>query len=164
MPAFMDFVGPIEDQSYWEECQKLARTLPPNISIEVGGAFEKQEDALLRVSRSHFFVLPTLNENFGYVFIEAMSAGCPVLTSDRTVWDEIEPEELGWRIPLEDLDGWTAAIEECVRMDNESFTRMSGFARGFAVKWLANDSVALANEKVLLNALGSPIEPVDHDN
>jgi glycosyltransferase involved in cell wall biosynthesis len=33
-----------------------------------------------------FFVLPTIGENFGYVFLEALAAGCPLITSDRTPW------------------------------------------------------------------------------
>ena len=51
----------------------------------------------------HFFILPTLGENFGHVFIEALAAGCPLIISNRTPWLELEKKGIGWDIPLENL-------------------------------------------------------------
>jgi glycosyltransferase involved in cell wall biosynthesis len=83
------------------ECESIIKTLPLNVTVTATGAFPSQTDALKIVSANHFFAMPTLNENFGYVFIEALAAGCPLLISDRTVWDDIESHNSGWRIPLE---------------------------------------------------------------
>ena len=80
------------------------------------GSFPDQRDALHQLSESHFFVLPTLNENFGYVFIEALAAGCPLLVSENTVWKDIEQRGVGWQIPLKRTDLWVDQINECVAM------------------------------------------------
>ncbi|NMS37391.1 glycosyltransferase, partial [Vibrio parahaemolyticus] len=80
-------IGPLEDREYLEECREIITGLPHNVRVEMTGAFERHDDALRRLSECHFFVLPTLNENFGYVFVEAMAAGCPMLISENTVWE-----------------------------------------------------------------------------
>lgn len=148
-----DIVGPLEDQAYWKECQAIIATLPKNISVEATGAFTEQEDALRRVAESHFFVLPTLNENFGYVFIEGLSAGCPVITSDRTVWTDLEDRNVGWRLPLEEPDKWIETLNHCIKLDAISYSKMSDNARQYAIEWLNETKVVEANRRVLDRAL-----------
>jgi glycosyltransferase involved in cell wall biosynthesis len=48
-------------------------------------------------------VLPTYNENFGYVILEALLAGCPVILSDQPPWRDLEARQVGWTIPLASL-------------------------------------------------------------
>jgi len=148
-----DIVGPLEDQSYWNSCLSIIEKLPSNVTVEATGAFRDQNDALRRVAESHFFVLPTLNENFGYVFIEGLAAGCPVLTSDRTVWTDIEEKRSGWRVPLENEKGWVDRINHCIRMNEPEYGKMSECAREYALNWLAQTEVELANERVLQRAV-----------
>ena len=147
----LDIVGPIEDKDYWKECEAAAEKLPGNVKVNVVGA--KPYVEILEFMRcAHFFVLPTLNENFGYVFIEALACGCPLLISDRTVWNEIAGKAAGWPVPLEDPDAWNAAIRRCVEMEQDQFSRMSTAARELAVRWLADPSIENATADLLERA------------
>jgi glycosyltransferase involved in cell wall biosynthesis len=46
-------------------------------------------------SRSHLFVLPSLVEGFGQVFLEALSCGCPVLGTPNTCLPDLGSEKEG---------------------------------------------------------------------
>ncbi len=144
----LDVVGPIEDREYWNECQAAVKKLPANIEFNVLGPMPYPE-TLAQMQLAHFFVLPTLNENFGYVFVEALACGCPLLISDRTVWGEVAQKGSGWVVPLEDPIAWDAAIRDCVEMDQERFTRMAMSAREHALAWLADPDIERATARLL---------------
>ena len=147
----LDVVGPIEDKEYWKECDAAARKLPANIKLNILGPLPYPE-TLVRMRAAHFFVLPTLTENFGYVFIEALACGCPLLISDRTVWGEVAEKDSGWVVPIEDPSAWDRAIQNCVDMDQERFNEMAGAARQHAVTWLADPEIENASAKLLERA------------
>jgi glycosyltransferase involved in cell wall biosynthesis len=144
----LEIVGSTEDATYWEECRRAISVLGENINISITGPVSNAE-ALERLLNSHFFVLPTLNENFGYVCIEALAAGCPMLLSDQTIWSDLERRGFGWNLPLNDEQGWIDAVESAVRMDAEQFETMSQDARGFAIEWLADSSIQQATADLL---------------
>lgn len=157
----LDMVGPLEDQEYWRECQEIIKTLPKNVTVNPTGAFPEQKDVLRKVAESHFFSMPTLNENFGYVFIEGLAAGCPLLISDRTVWDEIETNNAGWRIPLEDEQAWIDKINYCIAMEDDEYQKMSVAARAYSEKWLDDPKFDEATAKVLQRALNGKSNQVN---
>ena len=140
----LDIVGPIEDKEYWKECEAAARTLPPNVKINVLGAMPYPE-TMARMLAAHFFVLPTLTENFGYVFIEALACGCPLLISDRTVWNDVSEKGSGWTVPIEEPAAWTAAIRRCIDMEQDEYLKMASAARDHAVEWLADPEIERAS-------------------
>jgi glycosyltransferase involved in cell wall biosynthesis len=144
----LDIVGPVEDAHYFEECKRIIRALPPNVKVTHSGAMP-WPIAMRRLVDSHFFVLPTLNENFGYVFIEALAAGCPVLLSEATPWSSVEKKNAGWAVPLVDMGLWSQRIAQCVEMGEEEFADMSHEARDFAVSWLNDPAVEHANLELL---------------
>ncbi|MBV9995194.1 MAG: glycosyltransferase [Caulobacteraceae bacterium] len=105
-------VGPAED-GHDLELAELARKLGlTRVSIE-GPAFGAAKLEALRGAA--LLVLPTLNENFGLVVAEALSAGVPVICTKGAPWAGLETEGCGWWIdhgetPLADaLLGATAA-------------------------------------------------------
>ena len=53
------------------------------------------------VERTTCMILPTLGENFGHVIVEAWTAGCPVLVSDRTPWRQLASHGVGWDVALD---------------------------------------------------------------
>jgi glycosyltransferase involved in cell wall biosynthesis len=140
----LDIVGPIEDKEYWKECETAAQTLPPNVKLNFLGAMPYPE-TLARMLAAHFFVLPTLTENFGYVFIEALASGCPLVISDRTVWNDVSGKGSGWTVPIEDPAAWTAAIRRCIDMDQNQYLKMASAAREHAAEWLADPEIERAS-------------------
>ena len=148
----LEIVGPAEDKGYWGECRQLIARLPPNINVSISGAM-RYEEVLERLTQAHYFVLPTRNENFGYVFVEAMAAGCPLIISDRTIWNGLEELGIGRNIPLDSQEAWSHSFNEFVEMDPETFIRMSAAARDYAVQWLRDPAVENATADVLAFAL-----------
>lgn len=155
-----EILGPLEDRVYWRECQAIIKTLPPNISVKATGAFSN-EDALKRLCTSHFFALPTLSENFGYVFLEALAAGCPLLISDRTMWNDIENDNAGWCVPLEEPETWVEKINRCLAMNAAEYESMSRAARRYSTEWLAQPETNEATARVLKRALNDKAQTVN---
>ncbi len=144
----IDVFGPLEDEPYWEETQNVINNLPANIKVEYKG-FITHEKAIETLFKYHFFVLPTLGENFGHVFIEALAAGCPLITSDRTPWVNLESKQIGWDLPLENPQKWSEIINFCVNLDNANYRELSANARSFACRWLTNPEIEESTLKVL---------------
>lgn len=148
----IDIYGPLEDAEYWQECQEVITTLPANIKIEAKGPVP-HEEAANTLAKYHFFVLPTLGENFGHIFVEALAAGCPLIISDRSPWRNLEKQGIGWDIPLEEPESWRKSINNCLEMINTDYIEMSQRARKFAVDWLSDPVHEKANREVLDFAL-----------
>jgi glycosyltransferase involved in cell wall biosynthesis len=55
--------------------------------------------------------VPTKGENFGHIFIEALEAGCPILTSDQTPWSWVKTFNAGGAIDLEKDQQYIKFIE-----------------------------------------------------
>lgn len=148
----LDIVGPQEDADYWNECQAKIRALPTNINITILGSvtYHAGLDLLLE---DHFFVLPTLNENFGYVFIESLAAGTPIIISDQTMWGAVEQENAGWVIALSNKPRWIERLKYCVEMDRSEYTKMALSSRRYAEKWLADNALEDATARVFEHAL-----------
>lgn len=115
--------GPAEDAGYLAECEQAIASLPGNVAVEFGGpvAPDRVVDTL---APHHFLLFPTLGENFGHVIAEALTAGCPVVLSDRTPWLDLFERGCGWVLPLEDPSAWSAAVQECADMDAERYEQM----------------------------------------
>lgn len=149
----IDIYGPLEDADYWTECVSIIKRLPGNIVVETKGSIPYEETGL-KLLDYHFFVLPTLSENFGHVFLEAMAAGCPLLISDRTPWLNLQSKGIGWELPLENGGvGWIETINSCVAMDSADFGEISKNARNYATNWLAKDSVEKKTVELLDKSL-----------
>ncbi|MEU8254550.1 glycosyltransferase family 4 protein [Micromonospora inaquosa] len=87
-PVLFDVYGPIEDRSYWAECQLLAQRLPASVTFSYRGELAP-EAVRSTFARYDMFVFPTQGENFGHVIAESLSASCPVICSDETPWSPV---------------------------------------------------------------------------
>jgi glycosyltransferase involved in cell wall biosynthesis len=150
----LTIVGPVEDREYWAKCQKLIDSLPQNIQVEITGPVQHEAVSDI-LTGSHFLVHPTLNENFGYVLLEGLAAGCPVIVSDRTSWRGITEQNAGFVLPLDDEDVWLETIERCICMDAASYRDMSIGARHFAEHFVAAPELDASMESLVQEALGS---------
>lgn len=148
----IDIYGPLEDADYWRECEKVIRNLPENIKVKYQDSipFEKVPETLFKY---HFFILPTLSENFGHVFLEALASGCPLIISNRTPWLNLAEKKIGWDIPLEKPEKWIETINKCVEMNNTEYQKLSDNARNLLVNWLNDENLEKATVKILEAAL-----------
>ncbi|MCB0618419.1 MAG: glycosyltransferase [Saprospiraceae bacterium] len=133
----LTIAGPIEDQSYWQQCLQLAKSFSQNIRIVICGELHYRQIPQL-LHNHHFFVLPTLGENFGHAIFEAFLAGRPVIISDRTPWRNLSAEGIGWDLPLEQPDRWVETIGKAAALDQEKFDQMAHRAWEFAAHFLAS--------------------------
>lgn len=139
--------GPQEDREYYNKCLRLARELADNVTVEFLGPVVHQEVGKVLAEHDLFF-LPTLGENFGHIILEAMSAGCPVLISDRTPWRNLADKGVGWDVPLEEPDVFQAIIQRCVDMDDREMSTMSARASEFALARTSDGAALDSNVKL----------------
>jgi glycosyltransferase involved in cell wall biosynthesis len=112
--------GPIEDRRYWEACVGEMKKLPANICPVYRG--ELPHTKVSEVFAEHdVFLFPTLGENFGHVILEALLAGCPVVTSNQVPWLDLQANGAGWALPLEPADAFTDVLQRLVYMDAYEF-------------------------------------------
>lgn len=119
-----DIYGPIEDKSYWEKCQAMINKLPKNIKCKYYGSV-KPEDVASTMRKYHCKLLPTKTENFGHVIAESMFAGVVPIISDQTPWLDLEKEQAGWDIALDDIDAYKKAVEDIYDMDEDEYEKLS---------------------------------------
>ncbi len=146
--------GPIKDIAYWDTCLELIKQLPDNIQAKYHG-FLNPKDLDKAFELNHFFVLPTLGENFGHAILEALSYGKPVILSDKTPWSDIKTRESGWI--CSDDKAFFDALKEAAEMGNEAYQIMSRNARNHARAFMDNSDgieayTRLFNEKNLFSA------------
>ena len=155
----IDIFGPLEDEEYWNKCREIIGKLPENIEVEYKESvpFEQVLNVLFKY---HFFILPTISENFGHVFLEALATGCPLIISDRTPWLNLENKEIGWDIPLETPKKWLQVINHCISMDNVDYQLLSQNTRKFSVEWLKDKKVEEDTLRVLEAGLRNTRSPV----
>ncbi|WP_231118534.1 glycosyltransferase [Pasteurella multocida] len=87
------------DQEYWNACLSLISKLPSHIEVKYYGIVENTK-VQETISNYDLFFVPTQGENYGHVFIEALSSGTPILLSDQTPWRNLKDKGIGWDIPL----------------------------------------------------------------
>ncbi len=139
----LSIFGPVEDLIYWKECIKLIHKLPSNIKVIIGD--EVPHNEIINIfKRNDLFVLPTRGENFGHVIIEALSAGLPTLTSDKTPWSSDYGEGLKI-IPL-DKNKWIEFITNFSKFDDKLFIKTREDALNYALKYNTNNSPFKKNQ------------------
>lgn len=113
-PIEFNIYGPKESIRYWDECEKLIASLPSNVVAVYRGAVE-HTDVRATIAGHDVFFVPTRGENFGHVFMEALSAGVPLLVSDQTPWRDLKNRLIGWDIPLANPSDFASALEHAAQ-------------------------------------------------
>jgi len=101
----LDIVGDGPNRKAYEE---LVRNLGLSDTVTFHG---RQPEVANFMRRCDFFVLPSLYENFGVVYIEAMACGKPVIGTNAGGPKEIISEETGILVPPKDTNALAEAID-----------------------------------------------------
>lgn len=125
--------GPKHVPEYWDECEKELNRLPNNVKWSWNGNVES-EVVVETLENHHVFLFPTLGENYGHVIQEALSAGCPVILSNQTPWNDLEQNEIGFTYGLEEKEKFINAINIYVNLNKEQFNKISNKAFDYIVK------------------------------
>ena len=141
-------VGPAEDREYWADCQREIAGLPPNVVVTYAGELT-HESVPAMFAKHDVFLFPTLGENFGHVIVEALLAGCPILTSDQTPWRQLEARGIGFDLPLTDIAGFRSAIQRFIDMGAEQFAPWSRRAQEFAIAAIRDETTVSDNRNML---------------
>ena len=149
----VNIYGHQEDADYWRECQAIIDRLPVNIQVEYCGAVAHDE-VLGVMARHHLFFLPTHGENFGFVILEGLLAGCPILISDQTPWRDLQANGVGWELPLAESARFREALQACIDMDQSSFSTLSQKARAYGLQTVRDDPSAEQSIMLFKTALG----------
>lgn len=144
--------GPIDDPAHWAECQGVIAGLPSNVRVRHAGSLPPEQVGAA-LSAHHLFLFPTLGENFGHVVLEALLAGLPVLTSDRTPWGGLEAAGAGWALPLEQPERFRAVLQAYLDAGEDEHARRSAAARAFGEAAARDTSVLDANRALFRRAV-----------
>lgn len=127
----LTIVGSLEDETYWQKCEDLIRSLPKNVQVTLQKDVPHTQ-VETTIQQNHLFVLPTYGENFGHAIFEAFAAGRPVLISDQTPWRNLEEQHAGWDVPLNNPQQFIDIIERVAGMDDAEFQKWSTGAWEYA--------------------------------
>jgi glycosyltransferase involved in cell wall biosynthesis len=144
-----NIIGPIEDVVYWNECRRIIGEMPLNIQVNYLGAVPNYE-LKQHLKDQHFMLLPTHHENFGHVIMESWQNACPVIISDKTPWEDLKQKNIGFDIPLEEVENFVNAIEKAAGMDQTEYDRWSKAAFDFAQEYCNNPKAVEASRNLFL--------------
>ena len=136
----LTIIGPVEDRTYWNECERKLTNLGSNIKINyIGPKPNQQIPAILK--QHHVFVLPTTGENFGHSIFEALLCGRPTLISDQTPWLNLTEKNAGWDLPLDKPEKFSNIIKETAEWDQNSFDHWAKGAWEYAKIFINNPEI-----------------------
>nr|WP_180054742.1 glycosyltransferase [Acinetobacter sp. YH12113] len=128
-----DIYGPLEDKTYWQECQDIIENMPENIKVNYKGQLNPNM-VVDTLSEYDLFFMPTQGENYGHVIAEALCAGLPLLIADTTPWRDLQEKGIGWDISLNESEEFINAINSVSDMTVEEHYEL----RKHVLSWAEN--------------------------
>lgn len=122
-PLTYDIYGPIEDEDYWRECEKVIASLPSHIQVKHKGSLNP-DNVVKTLENYDVFFFPTKGENYGHVIAEALCSGLPILIADTTPWRNLQSLGIGWDLPLSNPDSFSNALDEFSLLTPEEFHQL----------------------------------------
>ena len=121
--------------------EQLVRSLGLADSVTFLGALEGVDAVRDEMARARVFCLPSRQEGFGIVFLEAMAAGLPIVAARCGAVPETAPHgEVALLVDPDDVEELASALVRILR-DADLSTRL---ARGGNDRWLRFDWSAIA--------------------
>jgi glycosyltransferase involved in cell wall biosynthesis len=140
-PLEFTIFGPKVDLKYWNQCIKLIEKLPSNIKVNINEEVSPTKVQEI-FSQYDLFVFPTRGENFGHVILESLSAGTPVLLSDKTLWQT--DKLLGLQVLSLNKNIWAMNIDKWANLTQDKLLARRRAALSYANK------INIKNKKSLI--------------
>lgn len=125
--------------------------------LNIGGSvnflgFLPNAQTLAEMATSTFFVMPSINEGFGIVYLEAMASECITIgTEGEGIADLIRHGENGFLVPPDDPDAIAQVIRQCISDPEKAKTiAQRGQQDALGLTWQKNADQYLALFKTLL--------------
>lgn len=135
----LTIVGTMEDQQYWEHCNRLITQMNGK-KVEYVGDFPHEQIKKMILDH-HLLCLPTKGENFGHAIFEALASGRPVLISDQTPWRNLATNKAGWDLSLANPGKFTEIFELCASMSAEEFNKWCSGAWNFCNRYIQSANI-----------------------
>lgn len=132
-PVVFDIYGPIEDKSYWEQCEIIINRLPENIKANYK-SLVNPSNVITTLAAYDLFFMPTKGENYSHVIAEALCSGLPILIANTTPWKDLQTKGIGWDLPLDNINAFSEAIDKLAIMNPDDHYEM----RLNVLKWSKN--------------------------
>lgn len=87
----------------------------------IGGVYGKEKWELYK--DADILILPTYSENFGYVVIESLTCGTPVITTQRAPWKDLINHHCGWWVKAE-VNEISHAIDDYLSLTSNELKEM----------------------------------------
>jgi glycosyltransferase involved in cell wall biosynthesis len=154
----LDLWGPLENRDYWAACEKQVRLCQHNVKVNHRGevAHEKMHAMLKEYD---LMLMPTLGENFGHSIIEALSAGLPVIISDRTPWRNLMATGVGADLPLENESEFVRQLERYQSMGEQELAEVRISCQRFVAAWQADHADLGVSRKMFDAVIASRATP-----
>lgn len=117
--------------------RRLVRALDLESAVSLLGSVRSAAEIRTEMARAQVFCLPSRQEGFGIVFLEAMAAGLPIVAARCAAAPETAPhDEVALLVDPDDVEGLAAALVRLLR-DEELWTRLvsAGSARWRRYGW-----------------------------
>ena len=103
-----------------QQLQEQCHTLGVAEAVRFAGQIPN-EQVLDRLSKTQFFVMPSVREGFGIVYLEAMACGCITIgTQNEGIADLIRHGENGFLVPPDDPEAIVKVIQFCLKNPEEA--------------------------------------------
>lgn len=149
-----DVYGPLEQPEYWDECEKVAKAAPTNVTIRYCGQVEPMEVG--KTFRQYdCFLFPTLNENYGHAIAEALANSCPVILSKGTTpWDSLDGRA-GYICNQNDIDDFLSKLNKITKMANDEYKILMTSTLSYYSDVLKHDEACMKHQNMFSTIITS---------
>ena len=126
--------GPVKDVTYWQQCQKLMAQVPKHITVTYHGDVEPAR-VQTTIAQYDAFILLTKGENFGHALYESFSVGRPVITSYFTPWNNLQQQQAGWNVDIQNTASIAGLLNELADQENTQWHTWCANAHNVALSY-----------------------------